>query len=166
MRFILVFQFFIAVLVLNSGAGFATSARDYIWGPPQKDFVRPFLEEAKLPHNARWADDEWSPKDWIDSRGGSVKAVVDGLYRADIVADQYVDNDIPVLEVGQGFLELGAQDKRRVIAFMDEVFGVTKFSTPGVILIVFHQDKSWLHDLLEDNDERIGFFDANGLQLQ
>jgi len=166
MRFIKVFQLVMVLLLGVSVEALASSARDYLWGPPQTDFVRPFLEEAKLPHNARWADDEWSPKDWIDSRGGSVKAVVDGLYRADIVVDQYID-DVPVLEVGQGFLELGAQDQRRVVAFMDEVFGITKFATPGIILVLFHRDdKSWLHGLIEGDTEQIGVFDANGLQLQ
>ncbi len=167
MRFIKVFQlvmFFLLGVSVNAGMGFA---RDSIWGAPQDYTVRPFLEEAKLPHNSRWADDEWSPQDWIDSRGGSVVAVVDGFYRADIVVDQYVDDDVPVLEVGQGFLDLGAQDQRRVVAFMDEVFGVTKFATPGIILVLFHrQDKSWLHGLIEGDTERIGVFDANGLQLQ
>jgi len=126
-----------------------------LWGPPNSSFVRPHLEEAKLPHNSRWADDEWTPQDWIDSRGGDAVTVVNGLYEAGIISDQYFDGGIPVLEVGQGFLDLGAQDKRRVVAFIDEVFGVTKFAEPGVIMIYFRND-----------DEPVGLFNAQGLQLQ
>lgn len=155
MRFIVFLQILSGLLLLNPGIGNASTIRDYIWGPPQRDFVRPFLEEAKLPHNARWADDQWSPKDWIDSRAGSVRAVIDGFYRAEIITDQYFEDDIPVLEVGYGFLQLGTQDQRRVIAFMDEVFGVTKFSKPGVI-----------HLLYEKNNRPVGVFTSKGLQLQ
>ncbi|MEZ5814387.1 MAG: hypothetical protein R3E13_06665 [Alphaproteobacteria bacterium] len=163
MRKFMIFQVFMVLLVAGF-SGFAAASdlsmlwgnikKDF-WGPPHSDFVRPHLEEAKLPHNSRWADDEWEPQDWIDARGGSVVRVVNGFYDAGIIVDQYFDDDVPVLEVGQGFIELGAQDKRRVVAFMDEVFGVTKFSKPGVIMVHFHED-----------DAPIGVFNAQGLQLQ
>ena len=71
--------------------------------------------------------------------------------------DQYFDDEIPVLEVGQNFLELGAQDKRRVVAFVDEIFGVTKFSQAGVILIYIQADKT---------EKPVGVFTVQGLQLQ
>lgn len=161
MRNFFVFQvfmaLFLAVLAPISGhAGSLSELGKYIWGPPKSDFVRPYLEEAKLPHNSRWADDEWSPQDWIDSRGGNAVNVVNGFYEAGIISDQYIDDDIPVLEVGQGFLELGAQDKRRVVAFIDEVFGVTKYGDPAVIMIYFHDKK----------ETPVGVFNAQGLQLQ
>jgi len=164
MRYFIVFQVFIMFLGVvlapdSASAGDVGRAignfTKYIWGPPQSDVVRPYLEDAKIPHNARWADDEWSPKDWVDARGGDAVAVVNGFYSAGIIADQYFDDDVPVLEVGQGFLDLGAQDKRRVVAFMDEVFGVTKFAETPVILIYFHK-----------RDKPIGVFTAQGLQLQ
>ncbi len=157
MRNFMVFQVLIAMVftVLGASTGFASDLGEYIWGPPKSDFVRPHLEEAKLPHNSRWADDEWTPQDWINSRGGSAVAVINGFYEAGIISDQYFDDEMPVLEVGQNFLELGAQDKRRVVAFVDEVFGVTKISEAGVILILFHE-----------KDKPIGVFNAQGLQLQ
>ena len=154
MRYFVVFQLFMVFLVVGFSAK-ATDFGDYVWGPPHQDSVRPYLEEAKLPQNSRWQDDQWTPQDWIDSRGGSASAVIDGFYEAGILTDQYLDDDVPILEVGQTFLELGAQDKRRVVAFIDEVFGITKFHPTPVILIYFHED-----------DLHVGEFNAGGLQLQ
>ena len=134
----------------------ATEFWDYfIWGMPDHQDVRPYLEEAKIPHNSQWADDEWEPQDWVDSRGGNPMAVINGFYDAGIITDQYFDDEKPVLEVGQTFLDLGSKDKRRVVAFVDEVFGVTKFSEAGTIFIYFHED-----------DLPIGEFNKGGLQLQ
>lgn len=134
----------------------ATELWDYfIWGMPNHDEVRPYLEEAKIPHNSQWADDEWSPQDWIDSMGGNPMNVIQGFYDAGIITDQYFDDEKPVLEVGQTFLDLGSKDKRRVVAFVDEVFGVTKFNGAGTIFILFHED-----------DLPIGEFNKDGLQLQ
>ena len=161
MRNFVIFQVFIAFFLMafmpiSVQAGTLGEFGKYIWGPPKSEMIRPYLEEAKIPHNARWADDEWSPQDWIDSRGGNAVTVVNGLYEAGIISDQYFDDDIPVLEVGQEFLKLGAQDKRRVVAFIDEVFGVTKYANPPVIMIYFHDKKN----------TPVGVFNAQGLQLQ
>ncbi len=166
MRNFIVFQMFIMALTAfvalpEAGAGdwgkLTGNLGKYFWGHPKAMQAQPYLENAKLPHNSRWADDEWTPQDWIDSRGGDAISVINGFYEAGIVSDQYFDDEIPVLEVGQGFIDLGAQDKRRVVAFIDEVFGVTKFAEPGVILLYFHSD---------EKEVPIGMFNAQGLQLQ
>jgi len=158
MRNIVIFQFVMAFLLVSfvPTQGFAGSFGKYIWGPPKSDFVRPYLEEAKLPHNSQWADDEWSPQDWVEARGGNVVNVVNGFYTAGIIVDQYFDGDIPVFEVGQTFIDLSGQEKRRVVAFMDDVFGVTKLSDQGVILLYFHQN----------GDTPVGLSNAQGLQIQ
>lgn len=153
MRYFLVFQ----AVALFFGAGLAQAgplqaAGKYIWGPPSVDPVRPYLEEGKIPHNSQWADDQWSPQDWIEDRG-SAKAVMDGLYSSGIITDQYTEDGIPVLEVGQRFLELSDQEKRRVASFVDVVFGITRQS--GLYLIYFHK-----------NDIPVGLFTVEGLQLQ
>ena len=157
MKKTIIFQVFVilGLCIFLPGAAQASDMGDYIWGPPSTDIVQPYLEGAKIPHNARWADDVWSPQDWIDSRNGNALAVVNGFYTAEIVTDQYFDDDVPVLEVGQGFLELGAQEKRRVVKFMDEVYGVTAFAETPVILIYFYK-----------GDELVGVFTEEGLQLQ
>jgi hypothetical protein len=126
----------------------------FIWGPPNTDPVRPHLETAKVPNNAQWDDDPWTPQDWIETRG-SAAAVIDGFYAAGIITDQYLDDDIPVLEVGQNFIELSPQEKRRVAAFVDLAYGVTASSARGYMLISFHND-----------DEPVGIYNRDGLQLQ
>lgn len=92
-------------------------------GSGDEVFTRPELEDGKTPHNTQFADDPWTPQEWIDSRG-SVSAVVDGFYKAGIVTDQsrHWRTGVPILEVGQGFMRLSGQDKRRVAKFMDYTF--------------------------------------------
>lgn len=152
----------VLVLPVNAQAsGFSRSmgvlGKNFIWGVPEHPGVKPYLEDAKLPHNSRWADDEWEPQDWIESRGGNPMNVINGFYDAGIITDQYFDDDIPVLEVGQTFIELGAKDKRRVVAFIDDVFGVTQNTKAGVIVIYLDH---------KGGDVPIGEFNKNGLQLQ
>ena len=88
-----------------------------------------------------------------DIREYAAKAVIDGFYSSGIVTDQYSDDDIPVLEVGQRFLELSDQDKRRVAMFIDDTFGITK--AHGLFLIYFHK-----------HETPVGLFTSEGLQLQ
>lgn len=125
----------------------------WIWGPPTAPAVQPYLEGAKLPHNSQWADDQWTPQAWIESRG-SAAAVIEGFYETGIITGQYTDGNIPVLEVGQRFIDLSGQDKRRVVAFFDDTFGITR-SSPGILKVVFEKD-----------DLPVGLFSAEGLQLQ
>lgn len=170
MRFSYIFHSlsFGLVLMLHAPSALATDDQDttvkdggagrfwqQIWQPPKGTQVRPYLNEAKLPHNSQWAEDGWTPQDWVEMRGGSPLNVIDGFYRADIITGQKFDKDVPVLEVGQGFLRLSAQEQRRVLAFIDDTYGVTSNSVAGVIEIC-----------LDHENETIGLFDKNGLQLQ
>lgn len=116
---------------------------------------QPHLEDAKTPHNVQWRDDDWQPQDWIAERG-SAKAVMDGLYDAQIVTGQYTDRGVPVLEVGQGFMDLSGRDKRRVVKFVDHAFSVTANSPSGVFY-VYH---------MADDNNPIGVYGRDGLQLQ
>ena len=156
------------VLLLNAPSALAIDDQDtevktggagrfwqQIWQPPKGTQVRPYLDEAKLPHNSQWAEDGWTPQDWVEMRGGSPLNVIDGFYRADIITGQKFDKDVPVLEVGQGFLRLSAQEQQRVLAFIDDTYGVTTNSEAGVIEIC-----------LDHKNETIGLFDKNGLQIQ
>ena len=156
MRFFIFFQVLIMILagVSSAQADLFGNTGKWIWGPPNTDPVRPYLEEGKIPHNSQWADDEWEPQMWIEDRG-SAKAVIDGFYAAGVVTDQYIDHGMPVLEVGQTFLELSGQEKRRVAAFFDHVFRVTQTHEKGAFHIIFHK-----HDAL------VGLFGKEGLQLQ
>jgi hypothetical protein len=119
---------------------------------------QPHLKDGKTPHDVvGWQqDDQWQPQDWIDARGGSAKAVMDGFYRAQVVTGQYTDGGVPVLEVGQGFMDLSSREQRRVATFVDYAFKVTENSPEGVFYI-YH---------LADDDNPIGVYGKDGLQLQ
>jgi hypothetical protein len=134
----------------------------YVWGTPSHDETRLYLNEAKIPHNSQWADDQWTPQNWIDARGGSAMAVIKGLYDAGIVLDQYVD-DVPVLVVGRPFLELSGLEKRRVTAFFDHVFEITAGADNGVFNVVFVEEK--FYGMFRETAD-IGYFNASGLYLQ
>ncbi len=169
MRFSYIFHALSTVLVLflapsaMAGEDQDTTVKDSgpgrfwhdIWKSPKGTQVRPYLDEAKLPHNSQWAEDDWTPQDWIDMRGGSALNVMDGFYRANIITDQKFDDDVPLLEVGQGFMRLSAQEQQRVLAFIDDTYRVTAGSEAGVIEIC-----------LDHEDDIIGIFDKNGLQIQ
>ena len=154
MRFFLLFQV-LTISLFAHNAYAAESLLKYIWGPPSHSDVRPYLREAKLPHNSQWADDEWRPQDWIDSRGGSPVKVMNGLYESRVIKDQYFDGDVPVLEVGQEFLLLSTRDQARVLAFVDDVYKVTSTHPAGIISIC-----------LDHADQTIGVFTKDGLQVQ
>lgn len=177
MRFSYVFQVLAVSLALSSAAPVYAGLDDayvpqdesmmkygkYFWGKSTHDVTRPYLNEAKVPHNSKWADDSWSPQDWIDARGGDPMAVINGFYEAGIIEDQYVD-DVPVLAVGRPFLELSGQEKRRVTAFFDYVFEITTAADNGVFNVVLLGDKK-LFGLTRDQID-LGYFNASGLYLQ
>ncbi len=158
MRFIVFFHMFIVFLAFPVHYASAElswgKAGQYIWGPPNHDETRPHVDEAKIPHNSQWADDGWDPQQWIDDRG-SAEAVINGFYNSGIVTDQYFDEDIPVLEVGQPFMDLSAQEQGRVSAFFDYVYHVTDKSERRSFLVYYHK-----------NNEPLGVFTPSGLQLQ
>lgn len=118
------------------------------------DEVRPYLNDSKIPHNVQWENDTWKPEDWIEGKG-SAKNVIDGFYAADIITDQHEDGDTPVLEVGQGFMKLSEQDKRRVVMFVDQVFKVTDAAPDGMFYV--RHKKS---------DKVLGIYNKDGLHLQ
>ena len=146
--------------------GGAASLWKFIWGPPTHDETRLYINEAKWPHNSQWANDQWSPQDWIDARGGNAMAVVNGFYSAGIINDQYfAGDDVPVLEVGQRFFDLSDLDKQRVSAFIDHVFGVTRSDNGhGAFRLVFVED-SYFWGLWKEKRD-IGLFTAQGVQIQ
>lgn len=117
------------------------------------DFV-PYLENGKHPHNSQWNNSTWQPQHWEAQRTDGME-VIRGFYAADILRDQYVDDDIPVLEVGPGFYMLGGEDKRKVATMVDYVYGITQGKQDGMFM---------LHDY--ESDEAIGSFTRFGLQLQ
>lgn len=137
------------------------SFMDWIFTPPMPDFKRPYLQDAKTPHPAQRERDVWTPDIW-DPEGKSEQEVMRGFYDAKIVTGQYMDNDavlfnrgggVPVLEVGNAFLRLSDEDKRRVVMYVDKVWGATAKSEMMLIN-------------LERGGAPVGVYTKGGLQLQ
>ena len=117
------------------------------------DFI-PYLENGKHPHNSQWKNSLWKPEDWVAQRG-SGPDVVEEFYFSDIIRDQYIDDDIPVMEVGPAFYMLGGQDKRRIAETVDRVYGITASKDNGMFMLYdWHTGKA------------IGSYTRHGLQLQ
>ena len=153
MRYSLYLSVIALLFMLTPDAALARGSWwDYIFPPPVPDFSREYLNDAKTPHQAIYAMDPWTPEDWTRNRG-SEKGVMDDLYINGIVTDQYMDDGIPVLQVGQHFMELSGNDKRRVAAYVDSVFGITQNN--GTFIL-----EHW------DKEEPIGIYTKAGLQLQ
>ncbi|MCB9989695.1 MAG: hypothetical protein H6868_10260 [Rhodospirillales bacterium] len=157
MRYLL----FCSIFILCSGFAAQAQAESkpwiWSWGPSHwrnLDFEKPYIEPAKEPHNTQWDNRGWYPSHWGYQRGGNDK-MVDKLYRAGVFKDQYIKDGVPVLAVGEMFYRLGGEDKRRVVAMVDEVYRVTDSKENGLFL------------LYDGRTERpIGLYTKHGLQLQ
>ncbi len=114
----------------------------------------PYLDDAKHPHNSQWKDDKWRPEDWVAQRE-SQSELIRGFYTADILRSQYIDDDVPVLEVGPAFYMLGGQDKRRVAETIDAAYQVTSSRVNGIFMLY-----DW------KTHKAVGVYTQNGLQLQ
>ncbi len=146
------------ILLNSSGALAERKTSIWAWLPwyhVNMDYERRLIEDPKIPHNHLWNDEDWSPQQWAYERG-SAQTMLDDLYIAGIVTKQYRDDqDTLVLEVGQPFMQLSPQDKRRVVRFIDYAYGVTENSQSGMFHIYHHESK-----------KPIGLFTKHGVQFQ
>jgi hypothetical protein len=139
--------------ILSSGAQ-AASFWDYLFTPDVPDTTRYYKHRSNEVQMAIHEMDEWTPEVWTQNGGGR-KSMMDKLYFNGIITDQYIDDGVPVLEVGQHFMELSSNDKRRVVAYVDSVFGITQSHESGTIILNHWQA-----------DEPVGIYTREGLQLQ
>lgn len=116
---------------------------------------QPYLEGAKHPHNSQWDHKTWQPADWAVQYAGGAGEVIQGFYKTNILRDQYVDDDIPVLVVGPNFYHLSGYDKRRVVAMVDDFYKITTSKENGMFML-----EDWR------SEKPIGLYTAHGLQLQ
>ncbi len=115
---------------------------------------QPYFGEQKISHRSLWDQDTWTPEAWIKD-AGSDKRILKNFYSAGIVTDQYSDGDnIPVLEVGDAFLQLSGTDQRRVLGFVDYVFEITASEENGMFYVYYYAD----------DDEPMGLFNKYGFQ--
>lgn len=116
------------------------------------DFI-PY-QNGKHPHNTQWDDSGWRPEHWAAQRGGA-EEVIRGFYFADILRGQYVDDGVPVLEVGPAFYMLGGEDQRRVADMVDYVYNITASRENAMFQLYDWKTR-----------EPIGAYTRYGLQLQ
>lgn len=144
--------------VLSFSSGAYAEPKPWVWSWWESHWdnldFEPYLEDAKHPHNSQWDNSTWKPQDWEAQRKSSMD-VIKGFYTADIVRDQYTDDDVPVLEVGPGFYMLGGQDKRRVAQMVDYVYGITTSKKDGIYMLY-----DWR------TEKAIGVYTKYGLQMQ
>jgi hypothetical protein len=114
-----------------------------------------YLEDDKRVHNSQWKDSKWQPKDWADQRPGGGPELIKGFYTSRIITGQFQRDDIPVIEVGPGFYHLGGEDKRRVMATIDSVYGITASHDNAMILLY-----DWF------TKKPVGLYNKVGLQIE
>jgi hypothetical protein len=157
----------ILTLLVIVFTGFSAPAHAGFWGDimcwftpctgnGSEYFTRPYLEDGKKPHNIANADDDWVPEDWLDEKHDK-QQVMSGLYASGIITDQSRDfvSGQPEIEVGQTFMKLSEQEKRRVIKFVDYVSGFTK-TDPNATIEIYHKASG----------DPVGYYNAEGLVLQ
>lgn len=143
-----------AFLTLGAHSAQAGSFWDYFFTPEVQDTTRYYQNRSHEMHMAIYEMDQWTPEVWT-TNGGGEKSMMDKLYINGIITDQYIDDGVPVLEVGQHFMELAGNDQRRVVSYVDSVFGITQGHESGTIIL-----NHW------KADEAVGVYTRQGLQLQ
>lgn len=120
-------------------------------GPPH-DPNLPYLESGQRTQNSQWENDDWTPRAWLSQRRDPM-TLMQGFYDADIIRDQYSDDNIPVVEVGPNFYRLGGLEKRHVAETVDYVYQVTARGS-------MYELRDW------KSGQAIGIYTSNGLQLE
>lgn len=109
---------------------------------PVKHDFKPYLADQDIRKRSLWDNDNWKPQDWIDAVGGN-KAVLNDFYDDGILTEQYTDGDnLPVLEVGETFMQLSSLDQRRVLQVVDHIFEITSSEENGSFYVYHHEKKS------------------------
>jgi hypothetical protein len=155
--------FFAAVIILIA-LSFATGEAAagpkpwvFGWWPSHwknLNFEKPYLYEGKLPHNRQWDYRYWQPGDWINQRQSALKLIQD-WYVIGIIEGQYMEEDVPVLEVGSAYFDLGFFDRQRVMQTVNYVYEITSKKENGMFRIVDSR-----------NGEYIGLYSRHGLMQQ
>ena len=129
----------------------------FSWWPSHfdKQDFNYYVENARHTHNSQWNDSLWTPEMWLARYDGNGERLIHDWYHAGIITAQYDEDDVPVLEVGPGFYRLGGQDKRRVAATVDHIYGITAMAENSMM---------YLYDW--NSGDQVGLYTRYGLQMQ
>ena len=125
----------------------------YIYHDGYKHNFEPYIGEQVLKQRSTWDNDTWTPEDWIDNPGDE-KIILRDFYAIGLLKKQFVDDGIPVLRVGEKFVQLSGFDQRRVLEFIDYVFEITTSEENGMFYVYYEKD---------DNDP-LGLYNKHGFQ--
>ena len=157
LRPLLAFALFMAVTAGASQAQASPKFLGLFWGPWHWEHTtfKPYLEKPVYPQNSQWDDKTWEPADWGAQRADGEAEVIKGFFDVGIFKRQYVDNEVPVLEVGPRFYDLSGYDKRRVLRILDDQYKITAAHENGMFTLTDWRTR-----------KPIGLYTVNGLQLQ
>jgi hypothetical protein len=128
------------------------------WGPSHfiNQHFTPYPDDPRHPYNSQWDSQNWQPENWYETTRGKEKMkLIRDYYFADILRKQTTRRGMPAVEIGPGFYQLGSQDKRRVLATIDDIYKVTS-RHDNALFIVY----DWR------THEPIGVYTKYGLQMQ
>lgn len=114
-----------------------------LWWPGEhwgEDLFKPYADPPNVMHNQQWADDPFTPHDWISA----YKSPQDMMYafqRADIIVAQDKDDGIPQFIAGGGYKDLSPRDRRRLAATLDSVYGYTRKEPYAFRIVDKHSDE-------------------------
>ncbi len=155
-----ILSFLLALCVFSFGASLDAYAGKKIqglgWSSSHwkgQDF-KPYLGNEKIGQRSLWDDDTWTPEAWIKDAGDE-KRIMRDFYATGIIIEQYEDRDnIPVLEVGDKFIQLSGVDQRRILKFIDYIFEITSSEENGMFYIYY----------TKNSKEPLGIYNKYGFQ--
>ncbi len=165
MRFF-AFLFVLAAFSIGGSAQSYATAKPWVWGwwPghwQNLDF-KPYLGDQKIRQRSLWDGDTWTPEAWIKDAGDE-KRIMRDLYAVGIIVDQYTDgDDIPVLEVGDTFIQLSGLDQRRILRFVDHVFEITKAEENGMFYVHYKDSDDNVLEEIFDGEPVLGVYTKHG----
>ena len=136
------FLLVLAVFWFGTPTSSHANTKSWTWWPKNWENMsfEPYIGGEKIIQRSLWDNDEWTPEKWINDAGDE-KRIIHDFYKTKIITNQHTDNDnIPVLEVGETFIQLSNLDRRRVLKFIDHVFDVTA-EKDGMFFVFYTENK-------------------------
>ena len=155
MRFLSFLLLFTVVFVGFSQQSYADKATHWsvIYHDGYKHNFEPYVGRQVLKQRSIIDNDTWTPEDWIDNPGDE-KIILRDFYIMNILVKQFMDGGIPVLRVGEPFVNLSKFDQTRVLAFIDYVFEITTSQENGMFYVYYEKD----------DDNPLGLYNKHGFQ--